>query len=178
MSQPAELPNAIQTPSTFTFLPEQLTLLQDHVDDVKNSGSKKERHRLIKSIRKDVLALPVSVGLPLEQRRNLKHAVDTWFSLRTKHRSNKIKFGKTWTGRLVMYSENKERVNALKTKLYEKDNRKGQGSMNSFNYFQKAVSKIWDELEEEEHRRYVKIARQWNKDGVTREQKQQFVSTP
>jgi hypothetical protein len=163
----------IQTPASHTFLPTQLQLLQENVEIVKAADNVKRRHKLIKSIRKQILALPESKNLSVEVKADLARAVDSWFSVRTRRSRNTVKFVKVWTGRLVMYEENKQRVNELKSELFEKARRQGKEPTNAFSYFQQAITKIWDEASKEEHARYGNVAKRWNKEGVSREQKQE-----
>jgi hypothetical protein len=166
-------PQIIQTPASYTFLPAQLQLLQENVETVKAGDNVKARHKLIKSIRKQILALPESKNLSVEVRADLARAIDSWFSVRTRRSRSTVKFVKKWTGRLVMYEENKQRVNELKSELYEKARRQGKEPTNAFSYFQQAITKIWDEASKEEQVRYGNLAKRWNKDGVSREQKQE-----
>jgi hypothetical protein len=176
---------SLETPASFVFLPDQLKMLQDTLPEVQKKETRKDKHRMIKSIRKNIMELPESIAMPLEQREDLKIAIDCWFSRRTKGRSHKIKFGKTWSGRLVMYEEQRERVNELKERLYEKAKEKGKekgrarrgtagkSPRSAFHYFQKAISKLWDELDGEEQERCRMVAQKWNSEGVSREMKQQ-----
>ena len=166
-------PQIIQTPTSYTFLPTQLQLLQENAETVKAKDNVKARHKLIKSIRKQILALPESKNLSVQERANLATAINSWFSVRTKRTGSTVKFVKVWMGRLVMYEENKQMVNELKSELYEKAKRQGKDPSNAFNYFQRAITKIWDGASEEEHVRYGNLAKRWNKEGVSREQKQE-----
>jgi hypothetical protein len=163
----------IQMPNSYTFLAAQLQILQDKAETVKSKENVKERHKLIKSIRKEVLALPVSQKLSVQARSDLAIAVDTWFSLRAKKRGNKVKFGKMWTGRLVLYDENKERINERKLELYEEARAEGKEPRNPFSYFQLAITLCWNELSGEEQASYEILAKKWNEKGVSREQKQE-----
>ena len=163
----------IQMPNSYTFLAPQLQLLQDQVETVKSTENVKARHKLIKSIRKQVLALPESKKLSVHDRTDLATAVDTWFSLRSKKRGNKVKFGKMWTGRLVLYDENKEKINKCKLELYEEARAEGKEPRNPFSYFQLAITHCWNELSGEEQASYEVLAKKWNEEGVSREQKQE-----
>jgi hypothetical protein len=166
-------PQAIETPASYTFLPAQLQILQENVETVKAQENVKARHKAIKAIRKQVLALPESKDLSVEDKADLATAVNSWFSVRTKKGRSTVKFVKVWTGRLVMYQENKQRVNELKSELYEKAKRQGKEPSNAFNYFQRAITKLWEAESEEEQVRYGNMAKRWNKEGVSREQKQE-----
>src|SRR5271169_3326209 len=76
MSDSAE-ENPIQTPRGFTFNKEQLKLLQSHIPAIQSADGKKERHKMIKVARKEVMALPVSKALPAEKRQELTVAVNS-----------------------------------------------------------------------------------------------------
>lgn len=175
MSDPEEEENPIVMPQSYTFKEEQLRILQDHVSAIKAAEHKKQRAKLIKAARKEIMDLPESKGLPLQERQDLAIAVDSWFGGRSKRRNIKIKFGKAWTGRLVMYQERKETVNASKAGMFEQAKRKGKEPATAFNFFQKAISEVWDDLSTEEQRDYEKLAKKWNEEGVSREQKQEYV---
>ena len=168
-------PQVIETPTSYTFLPTQLQLLQDNVEMVKAKDNAKGRHKLIKAIRKQILGLPESKALSVEDREDLSIAINSWFSVRTKKGGSTVKFVKVWTGRLAMYQENKQAVNELKSELYEKAKQKGKEPSNAFNYFQRAITKIWDEVSDEDRVSYGNLAKRWNKEGVSREQKQESV---
>lgn len=175
MSAAAEM--SIETPASFVFLPDQLKILQDNLTVVQSKKAK-EKHKHIKSIRKQILELPVSKALPLEQREDLKIAINSWFSRRTRGGSHKIKFGKTWNGRLVMYDERRETVNQLKAELFDKAKTKSKakgkdGPRNGFDYFQLALTHYWNELDDEEKDRYRTIAAKWNSEGVSKEKKRE-----
>jgi hypothetical protein len=163
----------IQMPTSYTFLASQLQLLQDKAESVKSKENVKQRHKLIRSIRKEVLALPDSKKLSVQARTDLAIAVDTWFSLRTKKRGNKVKFAKTWTGRLVLYEENKERINQRKLELYEEARAEGKEPRNPFSYFQLAITVCWNEISRVEQANYEVLAKKWNEEGASREQKQE-----
>lgn len=163
----------IQMPNSYTFLAPQLQLLQDQAETVKSIENTKARHKLIKTIRKQVLALPDSKKLSIHARTNLAIAVDTWFSLRSKKSGNKVKFGKMWTGRLVLYDENKERINKRKVELYEEARAEGKEPRNPFSYFQLAITLCWNALSRAEQASYEALAKKFNEEGVSREQKQE-----
>ena len=152
-SDPESESQIIQTPASHTFLPTQLQLLQENVEIVKAADNVKRRHKLIKSIRKQILALPELKNLSVEVKADLARAVDSWFSVRTRRSRSTVKFVKVWTGRLVMYEEKKQRVNELKSELFEKARRQGKEPSNAFSYFQQAITKIWDGASKEEHAR-------------------------
>ena len=174
MSDSAE-ENPIQTPRGFMFNEEQLKLLQSHIPAIQSADGKKERHKLIKVARKEVMALPASKALPAEKRQELTVAVNSWFARRAKGTKQKIKFGKTWTGRLAMYDEKKEMVNELKARLFEEAKAEGKDPTTAFNFFQKAMTEVWDGLSSAERKHYRTVAIQWNKEGVSKELKQQYV---
>jgi hypothetical protein len=155
--------NPIEIPLSFTFNEEQLQILQQHLSGIKAAETKKERHKLVKTARKEVMALPASKALPAEIRDKLTVAINSWFAVRVKSSKNKIKFGKAWTGRLVMYHEKKEEVNEVKGQLFDEAKAAGEDARTAFNFFQKAITEVWNELS----------ATEWNKDGVSREQKQE-----
>lgn len=163
----------IQMPSSYTFLPAQLQLLHENADTVKSKENAKERSKLIKSIRRQILALPDSQNQTVQERTDLATAVDTWFSLRSKQRGKKIKWGKKWNGRLVLYEENKQRINELKVELFEEGSAKGKDPKTPFHYLQRAISQCWNELSREDQETCDILAKKWNKEGVSREQKQQ-----
>lgn len=173
--EPTEINASFQTPTSFTFVPEQLQILQDTLADVKKLDNKKDRHRMVKQVRKRVLDLPESKALDTSRREDLRAAIDSWFSARSKRQTNKIKFAKTWTARLVLYEEHKEEVNEIKATLYEKAMRKGDNPKRPFDYFQRAISKMWKQQSKTERKRLEKVAKTWNKEGVSREQKQEYV---
>ena len=130
---------------------------------------------MIKQVRKRVLDLLESKALHTSQREDLRDAINSWFSLRSKHQTNAIKFAKTWTARLVLYEEHKEQVNEIKATLYEKAMRKGENPKRPFDYFQRAISKLWKQQSKTDRKRLEKVAKKWNKEGVSREQKQEYV---
>jgi hypothetical protein len=163
----------IMMPKSYTFLAPQLQLLQDKAETVKSTENLRKRHKLIKTIRKEVLNLPDSKKLSVQARTDLAIAVDTWFSLRSKKRGNKVKFAKMWTGRLVLYDENKERINERKLELYEEARAEGKEPRNPFSYFQLAITLCWKELSRDERASYEVLAKKWNEEGVSREQKQE-----
>jgi hypothetical protein len=165
----------IQMPTLYKFLPAQLQLLQDNAETVKSHDKVKGRYKLIKAIRKQVLALPESKNLSLQEKGNLAIAVDSWFAVRTKKTGNKVKFGKTWTGRLALYEENKVMTNELKLKLYDKGKAEGKEPRNAFSYFQAAITELWDGISTKEQAAYETLAQRWNAEGVSREQKQASV---
>ena len=173
MSDSEEEQNPIETPQGFKFNDEQLRILQDHVAAIKSAENKKDRAKLVKAARKEVMELPASKGLPLEGRQDLVIAVDSWFAGRLRGSRNKIKFGKAWSGRLVMYQEKKEAVNELKASMFEEAKQTGKDPAKEFNFFQKAKSAVWDGLSPAERRDFDKVAEKWNQDGVSREQKQE-----
>ena len=117
---------SFQTPTSFTFVPSQLQILQDTLADVKKLDNKKDQHHIIKQGRKRVLELPDSKSLDTSKREDLEAAINSWFSVCSKHQTNKIKFAKTWTMHLVLYEEHKEEVNEIKATLYEKAMCKGK----------------------------------------------------
>jgi len=160
-------------PNSYTFLAPQLQLLQDKAETVKSEVNLKERRKLIKRIRKEVLDLPDSKKLSLQAKTDLAIAVDTWFSHRSKKRGNKVKFAKTWTGRLVLYEENKRRVNDRKLELYEEARAEGKEPKSPFSYFQLAITLCWNEISRDERDKYEALAKKWNEEGVSREQKQE-----
>src|SRR5271168_2434515 len=122
--EPPDNNPSLQFPTSFTFIPTQLQILQDSLADVRNLDNKKARQRMIKQVRKCVLDLPESKTLNTSAKEELRAAVDSWFSVWLKRQSNKIKFAKTWTVRMVLYEEHKEEVNEIKSRLYEKAKRK------------------------------------------------------
>lgn len=167
--------NPIKTPRSFSFNAEQLQILQNHIAGIKSAERKKDRHKLVKAARKEVMALSTSTALPAERRQELTVAVNSWFAVRAKSSKNKIKFGKAWTGRLVMYDEKKEIVNELKGQLFEEAKAKGKDPTTAFNFFQKAITEVWDGLSSAEQQHYGRVAMEWNKEGVSKEQKQEYV---
>jgi len=171
MSASAEM--TIETPSLFEFLPSQVKILQDNLTSVQAKENRKEKHKLIKTIRKEILELPESKNLPLEKREDLKTAVNSWFARRTTGGGQRIRFGKIWSARMVLYEEEKDKVNSLKMKLYEKAKGKGKTPRSAFHYFQEAITKLWDELDDEEQDEYRKRARQWNVEGLSKEKKRE-----
>ena len=173
--EPEDNNPSFQTPTSFTFLPPQLQLLQESLADVKKLDNKKDRHRMIKQVRKRVFELPESKALCTSQRDDLRAAINSWFSMRSKHQSNTIKFAKTWTARLVLYEEHKEEVNKIKATLYEKAMQKGENPKRPFDYFQRAISKLWKQQSKTDRKRLEKVAKKWNKEEVSREQKQEYV---
>lgn len=172
--QPQEDPS-FQTPTRFTFLETQLQILQDALGDVKKLDSKKERRQMIKRVRIRILDLPESKPLDANGREHLRAAIDTWFSLRSKRQTNKIKFGKTWNARLVLHHENKEKVQAIQATLYEKTQEKGANPKRRFDFLQRAISKLWKEQSKTDRKALEKLAKQWNKEGAPRAQKQTSV---
>ena len=119
----------------FTFVESQLQLLRDAAPDAKKLDNTKDQHHFIKAVRKRVLDLPESKALTREGKEDLKAAINSWFSVRSKRQTNKIKFAKTWTPRLVLYEEQKEIVNDMKGEMYERARRKGDSSRRPFDYF-------------------------------------------
>jgi len=176
--EPPDNNPSLQFPTSFTFIPTQLQILQDSLADVRNLDNKKARQRMIKQVRKHVLDLPESKTLNTSAKEELRAAVDSWFSVRSKRQSNKIKFAKTWTVRMVLYEEHKEEVNEIKSRLYEKAKRKGENPKRLFDYFQRAISKLWKQQSKTERKALEKLAKKWNKEGVSREQKQEYVMDP
>jgi len=171
----SEEENPIQTPRGFTFNEEQLGILNNHIPGVKSAERKKDRHKLVKAARKEVMALPASKALPAEKLKELTVAVNSWFAIRAKRSKQTIKFGKTWTGRLAMYHEKKEKVNELKAELFEEAKADGKDPTTAFNFFQKAMTEVWDGLSSQERKHYDTVAIEWNKEGVSKEQKQEYV---
>jgi hypothetical protein len=166
---------SFNTPTSFRFVPSQLQILQETLADVKKLDNKKDRHRMIKQVRKQVLELPESKALDISQKEDLEAAINSWFSVRSKRQTNKIKFAKIWTARLVLYEENKEEVNEIKAKLYEKAMLKAENPKRPFDYFQRAISKLWKQQSRTDRKRLEKVAKKWNQEGVSREQKQEYV---
>lgn len=173
--QPQDDVPSFETPTSFTFLPTQLQILQDALNDVKKLDSKKERNQMIKTIRNRILELPESNALDAHGREDLRAAIGTWFSLRSKRQTNKIKFGKTWNARLVLYEENKEEVLAMQAKLFKKAEKRGENPKRNFDFLQRAISKVWKRKSKEDRKALQKLSRKWNKEGAPREQKQKFV---
>ena len=173
--QPQQDGPSFQTPTRFTFLPSQLEILQEALADVKNLDSKKERRRRIKAIRKQILALPESKTLDANGREDLEAAINTWFSLRAKRQTDKLKFGKKWNARLVFHQQNKEKVQEKQLRLFEKAIEKGENLKRQFDFLQQAISKLWKKQSKEERKVLEKLAKQWNKEGAPREQKQMYV---
>ena len=167
--------SSFQTPTPFTFAPAQLKILQDNLPDVTNADTKNERHRMIKDVRKQVLNLPECRTLNARGRENLKAAIDTWFRARSKRQTNKIKFGKTWNARLVLYEEHKEEVHEIQARLFEKAQQEGKDPQRHFDFFQRAVTKLWRKQGKSAKKVLQKQARKWNKEGVSREQRQRYV---
>ena len=79
---------------------------------------------------------------------------------------------------MVLYEEHKEEVNEIKLRLYEKAKRKGENPKRLFDYFQRAISKLWKQQSKTERKALEKLAKKWNKEGVSREQKQEYVIDP
>ena len=167
--------NSIQMPQSHKFIEQQLEILQYHVATVKAAETKKDQHKIIKTAWKEVLALSTSRALPAEARQDLIVAINSWSAVWSRRTRDRIKFGKTWTGRLVMYHEKKEMVNRLKAKLFEEAKDKGNEPATAFNFFQKAMSEIWEELTRDEQKHFRQVAIQWNRDGVSQQQKQESV---
>jgi hypothetical protein len=172
--QPQDDVPSFETPTSFTFLPTQLQILQDALEDVKKLDSKKERNQKIKTVRNQILELPESQTLDTNGREDLRAAIATWFSLRSKRQTNKIKFGKTWNARLVLYQENKEEVLAMQARLYRKAEKKGENPKRNFDFLQRAISKVWKGQSKEDRKALQKLAKKWNKEGAPRAQKQRF----
>src|SRR5271168_2799477 len=57
--EPPDNNPSLQFPTSFTFIPTQLQILQDSLADVRNLDNKKARQRMIKQVRKRVLDLEV-----------------------------------------------------------------------------------------------------------------------
>jgi hypothetical protein len=175
MAEPQTHEMSIQTFPSHRFLPTQLEILQECLTDVKKLENIKDRHRLIKQVRKRVLDLPESQSLDTDDKEVLKSAINSWFSVRSKRQGNKMVFAKTWTARLVLYEEHKEEVNESKQRLYEEAKQNGDNPKTPFNFFQAAISRLWKAQTRDERKRLEKLANKWNKDGVSREQKQESV---
>jgi hypothetical protein len=175
MLQPQDDVPCFETPTPFTFLATQLQILQDALEDVKKLDSKKERNRKIKTVRNQILELPESKTLDTNGIEDLRAAIGTWFSLRSKRQTNKIKFGKTWNARLVLYEENKEEVLAMQARLYKKAEKKGENPKRTFDFLQRAISKVWKGQSKEERKALQKLSKKWNKEGAPQAQKQRFL---
>lgn len=175
MTQPQDDVPSFEIPTPFTFLPTQLQILKDALEDVKKLDSKKERNRMIKTVRNQILNLPESTTLDTNGREDLRAAIATWFSLRSKRQTNKIKFGKTWNARLVLYEENKEEVLRMQAKLYKKAEKRGENPKRNFDFLQRAISKVWDGQSKADRKALQKLSKKWNKEGAPRAQKQRFV---
>jgi hypothetical protein len=173
--EPQQEGPSFQTPTRFTLLPTQLQILQEALADVKNLDSKKERRRKIKTIRTQILALPESQTLDANGKEDLGAAINTWFSLRAKRQTDKLKFGKKWNARLVFHQQNKEKVQETQLKLYQKAIEKGENPKRQFDFLQLAISKLWKKQSKAERNGLEKLAKQWNKEGAPREQKQTYV---
>jgi hypothetical protein len=175
MMQPQDGVPSFETPTPFTFLATQLQILQDALEDVKKLDSKKERNQKIKIVRNQILELPESQTLDTNGREDLRAAIATWFSLRSKRQTQKIKFGKTWNARLVLYEENKDEVLAMQARLYQKAEKKGENPKRNFDFLQRAISKVWKRQSKEDRKALQKLAKRWNNEGAPRAQKQTFV---
>lgn len=175
MTQPQDDVPSFEIPTPFTFLPTQLQILKDALEDVKKLDSKKERNQMIKTVRNQILNLPESTTLDTNRREDLRAAIATWFSLRSKRQTNKIKFGKTWNARLVLYEENKEEVLRMQAKLYKKAEKRGENPKRNFDFLQRAISKVWDGQSKADRKALQKLSKKWNKEGAPRAQKQRFV---
>jgi hypothetical protein len=173
--QPQQEDPSFQTPTRFTFSETQLQILQDALADVKNLDSKKERRRMIKKVRIQILDLPENTPLDTKGRESLRAAIDTWFSLRAKRQTTKIKFGKSWHARLVLHEENKEKVEAIQARLYKKAQEKGHNPPRQFDFLQLAISQLWDKQSRKEIKALERRAKEWNKAGAPRAQKQTYV---
>jgi hypothetical protein len=123
---------------------------------------------MVRQVRKRVFDLPDSKTLDRSAREELEAAIDSWFSVRSKRQSNKIKFAKTWTARMVLYEEHKEEVNEIKLRLYEKAKQKGENPKRLFDYFQRAISKLAS-CGNSNPRRREKRWRNWQRSGTRRE---------
>jgi hypothetical protein len=163
----------LEIPTLLKFSPAQIQLLQENVEVVKAQENSKARQRLIKSIRKKILADSEAKNLSVEEKADLASAVNSWFSVRTKRSGNRVKFAKAWTARLAMYEESKQRINERKSSLYEEAKAEGKEPRNAFSYFQLAMTENWDETSREEQQRYRKVAKKWNLEGASKEKKQE-----
>ena len=67
----------LEKPTLLKFSPAQIQLLQENVELVKAQENVKARHRLIKSIRKQMLADPTSKNLSIEEKADLASAVNS-----------------------------------------------------------------------------------------------------
>ena len=130
---------------------------------------------MIKKVRKRVLDLPENQTLDTKGREELQAAIDAWFAAWSKHLMNKIKFAKTWTARLILYGEHKEEVHKIQAKLYEAAQQNGANPKRPFDFFQRAISKLWKQQSKTDRKVLEKLAKKWNKEGVSREQKQEYV---
>jgi hypothetical protein len=173
MSDSERLPETIETPSIFQFLPEQLKILQEHIDTVKAAETRKERLKCVIAARREIMALPQSASLALREREDLSKAVDRWFSGKAKRRRAIMKFSKKWTGRLALYASKKEEVNEMKELLFRKAESNGEAPHQAFDFFQRALTKEWKKLSRDEKRGYKRQAREWNKNGVSIEQRRE-----
>jgi hypothetical protein len=177
MTEPQQEDPPFQTPTRFTFLPTQLEILKDALVDVKNLESKKERSRFIKTVRIRILDLPETKTMTLDAKgkEDLLAAMNTWFSLRSKRQSNKMKFGKKWNARLVLHEQNKEKVQGIQTKLYRKAEEEGENPKRQFDFLQLAISKLWKKQSKADRKALERLAKDWNKEGAPRAQKQTYV---
>ena len=163
----------VTTSPKFKFTSEQVQVLQNHAPGIKAAPNGKVKNKLIKAARKAVQALPATKKLPLEERRMLAPAVKAWYARKSNRNTGQMKFGKVWSARLVMYEHNREAVNQLKMDLYEKAVKKGKNPKSPFDFFQVAMTEYWEKISDDNKHQYKKLAKEWNKEGVTREQKQE-----
>jgi hypothetical protein len=173
MSDSERIPEIIETPTVVHFLPEQLKILQEHIEAVKAAETRKERLKCITAARREVMTLPQSASLPLQEREDLSAAVDRWFAGKAKRRRATVKFAKKWTGRLALYEMKRTEVNELKDQLFQNAASNGEAPRQAFDFFQRALSKQWKRLSRDEKRGYKRQAKEWNKNGVPIEQKRE-----
>ena len=72
-----------------------------------------------------------------------------------------------------MYEQNKQGVNEQKFHLYEEAKAEGKEPRNTFNYFQLAITQMWNQTSREEQVKYRNLAKSWNEEGVPKDQKQE-----
>ncbi|PPQ79184.1 hypothetical protein CVT26_000456 [Gymnopilus dilepis] len=147
-----------------SFSQAERALLSGAVSDIQLSVSQLQRTKIIKQVETNILALPSNATLKGEDRKKVEVKVRKWLSTHARQRFP----GKSsirWNGPAVMYEQDKSRVTDRQNALYQASLGRGKTDCRPFDFFQVARREVWEELTEDEKKKYVGIAVAWNASG-------------
>lgn len=147
------------------FSPKEKEILLDTQQKIKALARKSERPRLVKDAETSILALPENKKLKRQEREDLQSKTRRWLAAHAQVKRTRQSVHH-WTGRAVMYRQDPEAVLAKQSKLYRRAKEKGKDPKSEFDFFQIALSDIWEKkLTEDEREAYKLTAIQWNNIG-------------